>query len=75
MVYYDTHAQEVVYIIDNQRLTIPDYMLISDIEYFITDRIYNSTLRQMQEVSIGTEQKSPLEKAKEHYKQLGWFRD
>jgi hypothetical protein len=73
--YYDSVAKETILLMDQQRLTIPDYMKISNIEEFILDKQQQSLIRMMQEVSYKTEQESPLDKAKKHYKDLGWFHD
>lgn len=75
MIYYDLNSKETIVILDNQRLTIPDYMKISDIQYFIADKEYQSLIRTINETSYKTEQESPLDRAKAHYKELGWFKD
>jgi hypothetical protein len=49
-------------------------MTISDIEYFIADKQYNSAMRALNEATYTTPQQSPLDTAKEHYKSLGWFK-
>lgn len=73
MTYFSPQTMETIVIIDDQRLTIPDYMTINDIEYFINEKQIQSTWRVINEATYNTEQISPLDKAKQHYKDLGWF--
>lgn len=73
--YYDSTTKETVYLVDGQRLTIPDYMTIEDIAYFIGNKQLQSTLAFLQQSTYNTPQESPLETARSHYKNLGWFKD
>lgn len=73
--YYDAIAKETIFIFEGQRLTIPDYMTIEDIAYFIEEKELKSAQSFMQRATYDSEQESPLEKARSHYKQLGWFKD
>lgn len=75
LAYYDTNTLETIVVIDELRLTIPDYMRISDIVSFIEDKLFNSAMRALNEATYDNEQESPLDKAMAHYKNLGWFRD
>lgn len=73
--YFDGDTREVILIMDNCRLTLPDYMKISDIEAFVTDKQYQSAIRAIQMHTYPKGQESPMERAMDHYKQRGWFRD
>lgn len=73
--WYDPVTKESRISIEGLILTIPDYMTISDVVYFIQEHQIKAATRLMQEVTQGqTEQQSPLEKAMTHYKDRGWFR-
>lgn len=74
--WYDPSAKEIRFPIEGQILTIPDYMTISDIVYFIQEKQMQAAQRLIQQVTLGqTEQQTPLEKAMSHYKERGWFRN
>lgn len=76
MTWYDPVAKELRFPIEGQILTIPDYMTISDIVYFIQEKQMQAAQRLIQQVTLGqTEQQTPLEKAMSHYKERGWFHD
>jgi DNA polymerase elongation subunit (family B) len=73
--YYDKLTKETIVIIDNQRLTVPDYMTLADAAYYIEEQQLKAAQRIMNEATYKTEQESPLDKARKHYKDLGWFND
>lgn len=56
------------------QFTIPDHMTIADIEYFINEKIIQTLQSSLNMVAARNEveQETPLEKAKRHYKDLGW---
>jgi hypothetical protein len=73
--WYDQATKECKISIEGLILTIPDYMTISDVVYFIEEHQLKGAQRLMQEVTYGqSDQESPLEKAMSHYKERGWFR-
>jgi hypothetical protein len=72
--WYDPNTKETRLAIEGQVLTIPDYMTISDIVYFVQEKENQAAQRLIQQVTYGmTDQQTPLEKAMSHYKERGWF--
>lgn len=72
---YDKANKQLVCSLGGQFLTIPDYMTIQDVEYYIADKVYSLMQASMQYMAIQSElvdKRSPLEKARAHYKELGW---
>lgn len=74
-VYYDKLTKETIVIVDNQHLTVPDYMTLADADYYIEEQQLKAAQRIMNEATFKTEQESPFDKARKHYKDLGWFND
>lgn len=73
--YFDGDTREVIVLMNNQRLTIPEYMTIQDISTFLTDKEYAAAMMAVQLHSYPQNQESPMDKAVDHYKQRGWFHD
>lgn len=71
---YDKDNEQILCSIGNQHLTIPDYMTIKDIQYFLNEKIVSSVMSSLNFVQAKAEAENnqPLDKALEHYKQLGW---
>ena len=79
----DISISNVRYVRDNKQLicsiggtflTLPDYMLLSDIEYFINEKItglFMQSLNMMQ-AKQEIEKQTPIQKAIKHYEDLGW---
>ena len=72
--YFDGDTREVIILMNNQRLTIPEYMTIADIQAFVTDKQYQGAMMAIQMHSYPENTSSPMDKAMDHYKERGWFR-
>lgn len=71
---YDKSNKQTLCGIGGMQLTLPDQMRISDIEYFINDKLFKAFQDSINMVAARNEAQgeTPFEKAKRHYKDLGW---
>ncbi len=74
---YDRENKQTLVTVGASQYTIPDYMMISDIEYYINDKLTKLLQDSLNMVVAQNDYEvaknnDPLEKAKAHYKELGW---